>query len=115
MTLRKFTDSGENYLDDGTLGALNATSDFIEIRGDFLLEIGGTFSGTVELQSCRGSADDTATEANWTTVSRNTTGDAATFTGSANMRGHEDLSNMWYRLKCTAYTSGTIEYKLGGS
>lgn len=80
----------------------------VQIFGRFNLSLTGTFSGTVALER---SDSKTGT---FTPVARDTSGTQATFTTAfEGLSMEEDEQGMWYRLNCTAYTSGTINYRIG--
>lgn len=72
----------------------------------FRLRLSGTFSATVALQS---STDQGAT---WQAETQDD-GTAYTWTGAVNVPVYPVGSGMLYRLSCTAYTSGTVTYRLG--
>lgn len=85
------------------------TSAVVQIFGRFNLSITGTFVGTVALQRADSSGG------TYTAVARDTSGTQATFTSAfQGLSMEEDEQGMWYRLECTAYTSGTINYRIGG-
>lgn len=86
----------------GSFGATGTSASF-PVRGDFGLQISGTFVGTVVLER---SLDDGA---NW--IQPTGAGNQLySFTAVCS----EDLSapeyDVLYRLRCSAYTSGTINY-----
>ncbi|MBL4766299.1 MAG: hypothetical protein JKY94_01000 [Rhodobacteraceae bacterium] len=114
MATREHITVDGNYLDEGTLAALDDVSDLIEIKAGFLVQLTGTFVGTVQLQVCRGK-ENLGDNDNWAPVSTDGAGTDADFVEPMSVRGHEPLSDMFYRLKCTSYASGTVSYKLGGS
>lgn len=76
----------------------------------FNVVLSGTFSATVAIQR---SFDDGAT---WHTISKNADGDAAQYTAPAGISITEiegrDESPVLYRLNCTSYTSGTVNYRM---
>lgn len=67
---------------------------------------GVTFSATVQLQR---SFDGGAT---WITISEDTTGTLASYTAEMNGLIYEPEQGVQYRFNCTAYTSGTINYRI---
>lgn len=68
--------------------------------------LSGSFSGTVQLEK---SFDGGTT---WIPASLDTAGDAAAYTSAVSVTGLEIEPGMLYRVDCTAYTSGTINYRL---
>lgn len=92
-------------------GEFTATgeSTWIALRGEYNLSLMGGV-GTVRLEK---SYDGGITVF---TVSKNTDGDPASYALVANdeisLVGIEPESGIIYRLVCTAYTSGTIPYRL---
>lgn len=75
--------------------------------GNFNVAISGTFVGTVQLQK----NFDNGTWG-WTPVSQNATGAAASYTAPVAMQMTEFEQGVSYRWVCTAYTSGTINYRI---
>lgn len=77
----------------------------VAIRGLANLLISGTFVGMVKLQkSFDGSS--------WHVVSRDSVGNEAAYTAPAALTFEEPEDGVLYRLDCTAYTSGTISYRI---
>lgn len=74
--------------------------------GGFNLTIWGTFTGTVGLQR---SFDEGAT---WHNVARDVYGNATAFSAPVSIGVFEPENGVRYRLNCTAYSSGTIGYRL---
>jgi hypothetical protein len=68
----------------------------------------GTFVGTVKIEC---SYDNKAT---WLPISKNTNGDEAAFNAPFNLSFDEPERDVFYRLNCTAYVSGTINYRISG-
>lgn len=65
----------------------------------------GTFSATVEIQrSFDGST--------WHTLSKDSDGNAASYTAPISLKVEECETPVEYRLACTAYTSGTANYRI---
>lgn len=89
-------------------GAFTGTgqSQAVELFGGFNLTLSGTFVGTVRL---RRSFDNGAT---WFPVSRDTAGNEASYTAPASLVANEPENGVLYQLECTAFTSGTINYRL---
>lgn len=73
-------------------------SDSVVIHGCFNLSLSGFGSGTVVVQR---SFDNGST---WVSVE--------SFTADAERIGHEPENRVLYRLNCSAYTSGTINYRI---
>lgn len=92
----------------GTFTATGQSSSFAPIAGTpFTLSLWGTFSATVALQR---SIDGGTT---WITASRDSAGAAASYTAPAVIAVEEPEAGALYRLNCTAFTSGTVNYRLG--
>lgn len=68
-----------------------------------------TYSGTVELER---SFDGGTT---WLAVAEDGTGTPASYTTIVSLVGKETESAVLYRVNCTAYSSGTINYRLSQS
>lgn len=88
----------------GTFGATGQSSSFRPI-GKFNVSLRGTFVATVAIER---SFDGT----NWAGVSRDSSGTAATFTAPCGVIAEEVEGDTLYRLNCTAYTSGTVTYRV---
>ena len=86
---------------DGNLASLNATSDEISVSLDQQLEltIEGTWVGTIELQASHDGG--TVFETMY-----------AVSTNVEKLEWKEDISDAVYRIKMTAYTSGTAKFNL---
>ncbi|HEX9446804.1 MAG TPA: hypothetical protein VF920_02455 [Dongiaceae bacterium] len=82
------------------------TSTARAIWSDFNIALWGTFVGTVAVER---SFDGGTT---FLPVARDTSGTAATFTAPTSLSISEPERGVLYRLNCTAYTSGTINYRL---
>lgn len=98
----------------GTLSGTGRSSSF-EIPGqrgpavsEVLLNVvvSGTFSATVEIQR---SLDNGSS---WHTMSKDADGNAASFTAPFAVRIGECETPALYSLNCTAYTSGSINYRI---
>jgi hypothetical protein len=76
------------------------------LLGDFNIALWGTFVGTVAVER---SFDGGTT---FIAVARDTSGTAATFTAATSLSISEPERSVLYRLNCTAFTSGTINYRL---
>lgn len=77
--------------------------------GRFNVSLWGTFAGTVQLQR---SFDGGTT---WLPVSYPLTGDALSWTAAVSTTVEEPEHLVAYRLACTVYTSGTVNYRLSQS
>lgn len=73
---------------------------------DFNVTISGTFVATVALQR---SFDQGTT---WHTLSTDATGTAAQFTVPVSLIANEPENGVYYRLSCTAFTSGSVDWRL---
>jgi len=68
--------------------------------------LSGAFSGTIALER---SLDGGTT---WIVASTDGTGTAASYTVAVSLAGVEPEQGVQYRFDCTAYASGTINYRL---
>lgn len=68
--------------------------------------VSGSFSGTVQIER---SMDAGTT---WVVVATDGTGTQAIYTTPVSLAGMEAENGVLYRFDCTAYTSGTINYRL---
>lgn len=73
---------------------------------DFNFALWGTFSATVQLEK---SFDAGIT---WLVCCKDNNGTAASYTGAINLSGFEPEYGVLYRWNCTAYTSGTVNYRI---
>lgn len=88
----------------GTFGSAAAGAEII-IDGDFNISLWGTFVATVLVEkSYDGST--------WIGVSRDAAGTAASYTAPASVVLREPETNVRYRLRCGAYTSGTVNWRI---
>jgi hypothetical protein len=78
----------------------------LAFRDSFNFTVYGVFVGTVVLEK---SYDNGGT---WSAVSKDVTGAAASFTAPASVVVSEPEIGILYRANCTAFTSGTINYRL---
>ena len=76
----------------------------MSIRGSFNFSLWGTFAGTVRIER---SFDNGTTWLPMTVL-----GSAVTFTGPATETFEEPEAGVLYRVNCTAFTSGTINYRV---
>ncbi len=86
-----------------------AASNLGVMLGYFRLFITGTFVGTLRLEC---SVDGGAT---WVPASLDTAGDYASYTTPVSVVGFEPEKGIYYRINCTAYTSGTANVRLSGN
>ena len=91
----------------GTLASVAAGSAFLApSSGVFNLALWGTFSATLRFEK---SYDGGTT---WIPVSRDLTGTDATFVAPGSLQIRDTEAGNLYRVNCTAYTSGTVNYRL---
>ena len=91
-----------NSVSGSFTGTAAGTSILIDsYNGNFNLTLGGFGVGTVDLQR---SFDGGSTWSNVTDGS---------FTADVNKIGYEPEDEVYYRFNCSAYTSGTITYRIG--
>jgi hypothetical protein len=93
----------------GTFTATGQSATFVApsaLSGEFNVSLSGTWVGTVKLER---SFDNAST---WIVVSKPDLTDAS-FTAHASFSVKEPEPGVRYRLNCTAYTSGTVTYRLG--
>lgn len=83
--------------------AANATPSASKL---FNISLWGTFVATVKVQR---SFDDGST---WVDCSRDSAGTTASYTAPASLLVEEPEAGVLYRLNCSAYTSGTINYRI---
>jgi len=81
-------------------------SQAVQMEKDFNAAVWGTFVGTMVLER---SFDEGA---NWLPCSLNTSGDNAQYTVPASLTVFEPEGGVRYRWRCSAYTSGTINYRI---
>jgi len=74
--------------------------------GQFNVSASGTFVATVQLERSFDNGD------NWFVCSRDSSGTAASWTAPFSVVGEEPTPGVIYRLNCTAYTSGTVTYRI---
>lgn len=85
--------------DTKTFGG-TGTSDGVEIFGAFNIEIRGTFNATVLIErSIDGGS-------NWATLSRDSAGNAASYTTAVSLTGSEPQRGVKYRFNCSVFASG---------
>ena len=93
------------------IGSFSATgqSSAIALYGAFSVALWGTFSATLQLQK---SFDGGNT---WIPYGQDQTGSIPSLTAAVAFRALESELGVNYRLACTAFTSGTINYRLSAS
>lgn len=90
----------------GTFAATGQSKAFTPVAGrGFNASLWGTFVATVQVER---SFDSGAT---WLPLTANGT-QLEKFTAAASEQLQEDESGVQYRFNCTAYTSGTVNYRL---
>lgn len=92
----------------GGFTAAAQTSAVLTLRGPFNLTLWNTFVATVVLEK---SIDGGAT---WVAVSRDGTGTGLSWTAPIALTVEEIDLGVQYRLRCSAFTSGTASYKISG-
>lgn len=92
----------------GSLAAVGASAG-VPMFGVFNLFVYGTFVGTVRLER---SFDGGTT---WVPCTVDAAGDYASYSVPASLTVTEAENGMLYRINCTAYTSGSISYRLSSS
>lgn len=78
----------------------------IALYDRFNFTLRGTFVATVQLER---SFDDGTT---WDICSRDTIGTAAAYTAPVSLVAREPEKKVKFRLNCTAFTSGQVDYRL---
>lgn len=106
---------GKSALTTADLAGIIATAAFtasgqattaVELFGSFNMDISGTFVGTVQMErSFNGGASFNA-------VAEDGAGTAAAYTAPVSLTAKEIERGTLYRLRCTAYTSGTANVRL---
>lgn len=97
-----------NPLVTGTFAATGQSSGAV-FYGDFNVSIWGTFVATVQLQR---SFDGGST---WIPCCQDATGALANYSAPMSMIASEPEHQVFYRVACTAYTSGAVNYRLSQS
>lgn len=93
----------------GTFAATGQSTSFAApgaLDGEFNVSLSGTWAGTVLLQRSFNAGS------TWITVSKPDLTDAS-FTTNVSFSVKEPEPGVLYRLNCSAYTSGTVTYRLG--
>lgn len=78
------------------------------VKGYYNFALWGTFVGTARLEK---SYDGGTT---YIPVSLDALGDPASYTAPVSVTGFECEAGVLYRVNCTAFTSGTINYRVSG-
>lgn len=76
--------------------------------GPFNVFLWGTFAATVLLQRSFDSG------LSWVTCSTDSSGTLASYTSALSIVVNEPEAGIQYRLRCSAYTSGTVNYRVSG-
>ena len=79
-----------------------------EFNGFFNASLQGTFTATVKLKR----SFDGGT--NYETVSKDSSGAEASFTAPVSLSIYEQEKGVLYAWECTAYTDGTVNYRISG-
>lgn len=87
----------------GSFTGSGQSSGAVNFFGVFSVFLGGTFSATVEIER---SPDGS----NWYPCSTDATGTVASYTAPMSVDVNATQYGILYRLTCTGYTSGTINY-----
>jgi hypothetical protein len=98
------TDLAPTVVSGTFTGTANGTSS--QFLGLFNLELSGTWVGTVVLER---SFDGGTT---FVSAAKDTSGTAASYTTNVSIVVSESEPGVIYRVRCSAYTSGTIAYRL---
>lgn len=94
--------------------AIPSTVLFTVQHNDFIFGIGGTFVATVQIERNRANVGGTL---GWIAVSADPTqqgGGYAIYTAPVEVDVFEPIIGTQYRLNCTAFTSGTINFEIWG-
>lgn len=94
----------------GTFGASGAGASK-QFRDDFNISLWGTFVATVALEKSFdiGVADGSST---WIPVAKDASGAAASWTAPTGLTIREPELGVKYRLNCTSFTSGVVNWRL---
>ena len=103
--------TGKEQADAVFIAAVTATgaTNLGVMLGYYRLFFSGTFTATAQLEC---SYDGGST---WIPASLDTSGDAASYSTPVSLTGFEPEKGIYYRVNCTAYTSGTINVRLSGN
>ncbi len=96
-----------NFVVTGTFTATGVSPYFV-VYGPFNISVWGTFSGTVLVQR---SFDGGTT---WLTRTDTPSG-SGSFTASTSFALSEPERGVLYQLDCSAYVSGTVNYRMSGT
>jgi hypothetical protein len=94
-----FTDTGQSSSFVPTVASRSTTN-------AFSVSTSGTFVATVQLER---SFDNGS---NWFVCSSDASGTTASWTAPFSVIAEEPTQGVLYRLNCTAYTSGTVTYRI---
>lgn len=95
----------------GTFTATGVSASFKPVMrvmawNQFNVSASGTFVATVKLERSFDNGD------NWFVCSSDSAGTEASWTAPFSVVAEEPSSGVLYRLNCTAYTSGTVTYRI---
>lgn len=91
----------------GTFAATGQSASFAPLGRDFNVSLWGTFVGSVQLERTFDNG------ANWLPITADGT-QLYVWTAPASESASDPEQQPVYRLNCTAYTSGTVNYRIGG-
>jgi hypothetical protein len=91
------------------VAALNDATTGAYFKGDFNAHCTGTFTASLVIER---SFDDGT---NWAALSKDLSGTANSFTAPFSVSLHEVEDGVMYRIRCSAYTSGTPALRLSQS
>lgn len=106
MTIPSGARTDANTVIAGSFTGAGQSSQPAQFYGPFAASAWGTFAGTVELQR---SPDGGTT---WIPASLDSAGAAADFSAPMTVQITEPEWGVVWRITCTAYSSGTINYRL---
>lgn len=95
-----FTATGQSGTFVPTVGARDTNT------GKFNVSASGTFVATIKLERSFDNGD------NWFVCSSDASGTEASWTAPFSVVAEEPSAGVLYRLNCTAYTSGTVTYRI---
>jgi hypothetical protein len=94
-----------NALISGSFTATGA-SDSIAVAGRFNVNLSGFGSATVKIER---SFDNGSS---WHVASRDAAGNEAAYTANASLVAEEPEAGVLYRVNCTSFSSGPIDYRI---
>ena len=82
------------------------TSSAVKIWGDFNVTLGGSFTATISVERSLDSGN------SWTVVAADGKGTPATYTSPIALVGQEIENGAQYRLNCTSFAAGPVNYRI---